>query len=246
MSGGGDTIKQTNDVPSWVKPFAENYMRTSQNVANRPYQAYDRSTQADLNPYQVQGYNAQAQRAMQGSQTIDAAAGEVNKTLGGGYLNANPYLDSMVDRASQDVRRNMTSVDQRSGSFGNSGVQEATARGLADVSSQIRGADYQQERGRMAGAVGQAQGIANQDYVDAQALTDAGAGFQRQDQAQRTDDYARFREARDYPEHQLGLLGQGLGMQRGSSSTSTGQGSNGWAQGLGTALAAYYGGGSGK
>jgi hypothetical protein len=246
MSGGSDTVTQNSDVPAWIRPYAENFMQRSQQVADRPYQAYDKSTVANLNPYQTAGYNAQAQRAMQGSPTMDAAAGEVNKTLGGGYLNSNPYLDSMVDRASADVKRNMTSIDARSGSFGNSGVQESTARGLADVSSQIRGADYQQERGRMAGAVGQAQGIANQDYIDAQQLQDAGQGFQRQDQAQRTDDYNRFNEARNYPEKQLGLLGQGLGMNRGSQSTSTGPGSNGWAQGLGTALAAYYGGGSGK
>jgi hypothetical protein len=246
MGGGNDTTVQSNDVPDWVRPYAQNYMQASQNVANRPYQAYDQSTVANLNPYQTAGYNAQAQRAMQGNQTMDAAAGEVNKTLGGGYLNSNPYLDSMVDRASQDVQRNMTSVDARSGSFGNSGVQEATARGLADVSANIRGADYQQERGRMAGAVNQAQGIANQDYTDAERLINAGQGFQQQDQAQRSDDYNRFLEARNYPEHQLGILGQGLGMNRGSSSTSTSPGANPWAQAAGAYLAYNGLGGGGK
>jgi hypothetical protein len=234
MSGGGSSTTQTS-VPSWVRPYAENYLQASQQVASQPYQAYGGQTVAQLNPYQTMGYNAQAQRALQGSGVNNAASGELQRTLSGGYLNANPYLNQTVDLASRDVLRNMTNMDARSGSFGNSGIQQNTASALGDISTQIRGQDYANERGRMLSAVGMAPSIANQDYVDADRLIGAGQGFQQQEQANLSDQYGRFREARDYPREQLGILGQGLGMNYGQSSTQSG-GTNPLAQGMGAGL----------
>lgn len=235
----GNDTQTTSNFPDWAVPAAKNYLGASQKVANLPYQPYDGFTVPQLNPYQTAGYKAQAQRALQGSPVMDAAARETQKTLAGGYVNNNPYLSGMIDLASNDVRRNMTSVDARSGSFGNSGVQEATARALGDVATNIRGQDYSAERGRMQNAVGLAPGLANQDYIDASALTQAGAGFQGQEQANLSDQYSRFREARDYPNQQLATLGKGLGMSGGSTTTSPG--ANPWAQVAGTALSLYGG-----
>jgi hypothetical protein len=236
MSGGSDKVT-TQNFPDWAVPYAQNYLGASQTVANLPYQPYGGQTTAQLNPYQTAGYNAQAQRALQGSPVMDAASSEVQKTLGGGYLNNNPYLTGMIDLASGDVMRNMNQVDARSGSFGNSGVQYQTAKALGDVATGVRGQDYAAERGRMSSAVNQAPTIANQDYIDASALQQAGAGFQGQDQANLTDQYQRFLEARNYPNQQLATLGKGLGINYGS--TTTGPGSNPWAQGLGAGLSLF-------
>lgn len=240
MSGGSDsTTVQQSGVPDWARPYAQDFLTRSQQVADQPYQAYEGQTTAQMNPYQVAGYNAQAQRAMQGSAVNDAASTEVQKTLSGGYLNSNPYLDSVVNRAQGDVVRNMAGVEARSGSFGNSGVQQNTAQQLGDISAQIRGADYSQERNRMSNAVNQAPTIANQDYIDASALQNAGGAFQAQDQRNLLDDKARFDEAKNYPKDQLATLAKGLGYNYGGSSTTSGPGSNGWAQALGAAATAY-------
>jgi hypothetical protein len=107
------------------------------------------------------------------------------------------------------------------------------------VSSQIRGADYANERNRMVGAIGMAPQIANQDYVDADRMLQAGRGYQIQDQRNLDDTYRRFQEAQNYPKEQLGTLGKALGLNYGS--TSQVPGNNGLAQGLGTALAMYGG-----
>lgn len=254
MSGGSDSTTVNNSVPDWVKPFATNYMDASQKVAALPYQSYSGQTTAQLNPYQTQGLNAQAQRAVQGSAVNDAASGELQKTLSGGYLNSNPYLNSMVDSTAQDMTRAYNSsvvpqqqaLEARSGSFGNAGVQQAIMgqqsdllRNIGNASAQIRGNDYGQERARMASAVGQAPTIANQDYVDAQALQNAGQGFQQQDQANLTDAYQRFQQAQNYPQQQLATLGRGLGFNFGNTSTSIGPTANRGAQALGAGLAAY-------
>jgi hypothetical protein len=134
---------------------------------------------------------------MQGSPVTNAASGELQRTLSGGYLNGNPYLDGVVNKAQGDVIRNYNDVAKpalesamvRSGSFGNSGLQQMQGAqqqqlqdSLGNISTQIRGTDYANERNRMQGAVGMAPSIANQDYTDAQALLQAGGAYQNQDQ----------------------------------------------------------------
>lgn len=224
-------------------------MGFAQQVADTPYTPYTGQTVAQLNPYQTGAYDAMAQRAYQGSPVMDAASGELTKTLRGGYLgDSNPYLSGQIDLASRDVLRNMDTLNARSGSFGNSGIQQATARSLGDIATTMRGNNFQAERSRMQSAVGMAPTIANQDYLDAQQLLSAGQGYQQANQANLTDSYNRFLEARDYPQQQLATLGKGIGLNFGSSTTQPG--ANPYAQAIGTGLALYGGykgyGGSGK
>lgn len=247
MSGGSDTTTVQN-FPDWAIPYAQNFQNFAQTVANQPYQPYEGQTVAQLNPYQTAGFDAMAQRAMQGSPVSNAAAGSLTDTLSGKYLDqsTNPYLNGMIDLASQDVLRNFNNAQAANGSFGNSGLQQNTASQLGNVATTIRGNAYNQERQNMLSALGYAPSIANQDYIDAQQLINAGAGFQGQDQANLTDQYNRFLEARNYPQTQLQTLGRGLGLNWGSSTSVP---SNDLAQGLGTGLALYgayrgYGGGS--
>jgi hypothetical protein len=167
MSGGSDTTTVQN-FPDWAVPTAQDYLGRATQVADLPYTPYTGSTVADVNPYQMGGYQAIAARAAGGSPVMDAASGELQRTLGGGYLNNNPHLDRLVSQGQDDVMRRMDTLAARSGSFGNSGVNESTMRGLGDVSAQIRGADYARERGYMQSALGMAPTIANQDYTDAQ------------------------------------------------------------------------------
>lgn len=251
MSGGSDTTTQSN-FPEWAIPYAQSFLGRSQQVADTPYQAYDGQRVAQQNPYQLGAYNAIASRAANGSPVSSAANGEITKTLNGGYLNNNPYMQSMVDQSSQDVLRNYNQAIKpatetamvRSGSFGNSGLQQLQGsqqgelqRNLGNISTTLRGNDYANERGRMQNAVGMSTQIANQDYTDANQLLQAGRGIQGQEQANLDDQYGRFTEARDYQKDQLATLGKGIGLNYGSS--TTGPGSNPWAQGLGAGLAAY-------
>jgi len=244
MSGGTDTIQSTN-IPDWAVPYAQGFMGRAQQVADLPYQGYDGQTVAQLNPYQQAGYDAIAARALQGSPVSDAAAGEVTRTLQGGYLNANPYLDTMVDRTAADIRRSADAAEARSAGYGNTGREEVTARAIGDASAAIRGQDYARERGFMQNAVGMAPQIAGQDYIDAGQLLGAGAGLQGQEQRNMTDQYQRFLEARGYPQQQLNTLGQGLGFNFGGAQQVPG--SNQFGQALGAGLAAYgaYGGARG-
>lgn len=258
MSGGSETT--TTSMPKWAVPYAQDFLQRSQQVSNIPYTPYGGQTVAQFNPFQTQALNATAQRAIEGSPVNSAAQDQITKTLNGDYLNAgNPYLTAMIDKSSGDVTRNYNNVIRpqqdslmaRSGSFGNAGVQSTIneqARGLGDtlagISTTIRGQDYGAERGRQLSALGLAPSIANQDYVDANALFGAGQSFQGQEQLNLSDQYRRFQEAQNYPKDQLKTLGQGLGINYGS--TTAGPGADPISQAAGMAIIgrSLYGGGA--
>jgi hypothetical protein len=88
---------------------------------------------------------------------------------------SNPYLQDSIDKAQGDVVRNYNLTTQpaynsamvRSGSFGNAGVDEMNANGqrtmqdsLGNISTQMRGADYQNRSNLYM----QQQGIDNSNY----------------------------------------------------------------------------------
>lgn len=243
---------QTQSLPDWVQPYAQNYLKSASDAASKPYQAYNGQTVAGFDPFQSQAINQQAQMA--GSNPVyGGASDQMQKTIAGDYLNSNPYLQANIDAAQGDVIRNYNLIAKpaadaagvRSGSFGNSGLaqmqgeQERNLVGeLGRISSSMRGQNYANERQNQMSAIGQAPQFAAARYNDAQMLANAGAMNQQQNQRVLDDQYNRFAEERDYPLKQLQVMGGALGnMNYGGTTTSTGGGgSNGLAQGLGGLL----------
>lgn len=244
MGGGGGGQQTTQSgPPSWAVPYFQQYLTRAQDLSNQPYQQYGGPTFAGMNQTQQQGLNAITQRAQNGSPINQAAGQELTNTLTGGYLNSgNPYMDSLVDKTQGDVIRGyqqsvipqLDMIAARSGSFGNSGVDQQALNAqrqlvsqLGDISTQIRGGAYENERNRMQSAIGMAPTIANQSYVDANALLNAGGYQQQQTQAGYDANRARFEEARNAPLAQLGILGQALGGANYGGTTTSSQGSGG-------------------
>lgn len=78
-----------------------------------------------------------------------------------------------------------------------------------------------QERGYQQQALGMAPSFANQDYVDANALINAGQQMQGFNQGQADQNYRWWQEAQNYPRQQLAAYGQALGVGGGGTSTQT-------------------------
>ena len=66
----------------------------------------------------------------------------------GEYLNANPYVDAMYNQAADQVTNRFHSAFGGSGRFGSPSHQRELAGGLADMATNIYGANYAQERDR--------------------------------------------------------------------------------------------------
>lgn len=266
---------------------------------------------AAQNPYlSAQNQQAGAINPYLGAQNQQAGAQNPYLTAQNQYAQAdNPYLQQSIDAASQDVLRNynlavrpqLDAMDARSGSFGNSGVQQMAleqqrqlGQTLGNMSSGMRQADYNQraalsenavnrlyqggaqqqqnqftagsqlaqnqfsggqqqaqniynsgaqlasqqfqggqagaasqnalydaERSRQMQALGLAPTFAANDYTDAAKLFGVGSTMQA-DQQQGLDwQYQQYQNAQAYPQQQLAVLGNALGMNFGNTTTTT-------------------------
>lgn len=237
MSGGGNqqTSTQTTGAPAWMQPYQQGYLQQASQVAKTPYTPSPTQVTAP-NQWQTAGYQALANRATQGSPTMSAANTQLTNTINGGYLNANPYLDSMVNKAQGDVIRNYNDVAKpateasmvNSGSFGNSGLQQYQQNQqrdlqetLANISTQLRGNNYTTERANQMSAISQAPAFAQSDYNDAGQLINAGNLAQGNANAQNAQNLQWWNEAQAYPQKQLDSIGTALQRILGGNSTTT-------------------------
>lgn len=154
------TYTSTTSMPAWAQPYAEGYLQRAQTTADQPYQAYGGQRTAGFTPWQEQGYQAQAQRAADGSPVMGGASGALQGMWGqpqqGAAANmagpvqggsnhyagtGNPYLSQQIDQAQGDVVRNWNQVQapsfdtamSRSGSFGNVNMMGAQDQAASDM-----------------------------------------------------------------------------------------------------------------
>lgn len=236
-------------MPSWVQPYAAGYLQQAQNVADTPYQAYGGSLNAGFTPWQQQGLQAQAQRAVEGSPTMSAANTNLQSVLNGSFLGNNPYLEAQIQAAQGDLVNswNNTAMPQwskamqSSGSFGNTGVMaaqgnaaDALQKNLGRISSDMRFNAYNTERQNMMSALGMAPTFAQQDYADIDRLTQAGQAYQGQQQKELDTAYQQWQQAQQYPQQQLNVMRNALGgVNFGNTSTQTAPGASTASQVLG-------------
>lgn len=217
--GGGGQSTTVQSIPDELKPLASAYTNSALQLNNTPYQAYGGQRYADLNGVQMAGLEQIANRATQGSQTVNLAEQQLQQNIQGG--NTNPYLDAMVGRAQDSVRSQFNTGAVNSGSFGNSGLQEQFQRGLGDVATQMYGQAYDQDRSRQMQSIGMAQQFGNQAYTDASQLLNAGQVLQ--DQAQQGLDfgYQQFQEQQNDPYKKLAAMSGVFGTNLGQSASTT-------------------------
>ena len=250
---------------NWQQPYQQAFMDKAKAVGGAAYTPFGQSTQVDANPFQQQSWQNTFNRGAQGAPEVSAAREQMTGTIQGQgfkdnpYLSQqNPYLQSTIDSTLGDITQNynttvapaMGTAMARSGSFGNSGLQEMQgvqqqnlAKELGRASSNLRFGDYQQkaqmfgaERDRQMQATGAAPGFANVDYTDLNAMQQAGNAMQGQAQGQRTSDFNQYLDAREWPFKTFGSYGQAMGAGGGQSAQTYGQ-ANKPANALGGALA---------
>lgn len=207
-SGGGSSTTQQN-IPTELKPLATAYTNKAINLADQGFQPYTGDRYSDFNNTQNLGIGMTQNRALNGSQTMRNAEGNLNNIMGMGpygatqnrygdvnamnnaYAGSNPYLDSAVQRAQSSVVdqfNNMTKPQtetamQQSGSFGNSGYQQLLQ-------------NQQKAAGRQLGDI--ASGMYMQDYGNQQQLAESAIGRNFQGQqfnANMGQDYANRNDA---------------------------------------------------
>jgi hypothetical protein len=226
VSGGGDqpdhvTQTQTTNPPDYLIPSLQNAATeaTAQYEAG-PNTYYSGQTVTPQSAETQQALQMTAGRATAGSPVNQAATGYTADVLGGKYLNSNPYIDATFDKAAQGTRSQLDS--QFAGSGRNIGASYAArADQLNNLATNIYGQNYANERTMQNATLGQANSIANQDYVDAQQLGQVGAANEEFQSRQIADEVSRYDYAKNAPGIALDQYIARLGGQSGGSSTST-------------------------
>lgn len=261
------TTTQTQGPPSYAARQLEYGVDEARRLYDQGLPAFfPNQTYAGFTPQQEEALRQAEQRAMRGSPLVDTAQNQLQTTLSGGFLGANPYIDPMIEAGNRSIVRQfgetvMPSIQSslgRSGRYGNNAAtqnlyqnaQRALAEQLSDTEANIRGNAYAQERQLMNAAIGQAPALAAQDYMDIAQLSGVGEQRQAMEQAGINEDMQRYQYENTIDQQALDQFLtrlQGTIPLSGSVGTTTTpvKGSSPFSQMLGlaaTAAGTYFGG----
>jgi hypothetical protein len=193
----------------------------------------------------------QEQLATQASPTLQQAQqaylqslGGIGQTASGGFLGANPFQAQMMQAATRPLEQqfanqvlpNIASLYSRAGRYGSGAMEralgtatEAQTRALGDITSNIAGQQFQQERGLqqqaqlgLAQLASAAPSIYSQQFIPSQQLAQVGAAREQIAALPLQEQMQRFQFQQQLPYQQLsGYLSSVYGSPMGSFGTQT-------------------------
>jgi hypothetical protein len=247
------TTTQTSSVDPALLPYltqglqrAQSLFLTGQQPEFFPGQTYVSPSAATTESIAQQEAIARQQSPVlqQAQQAYTSSLGQVGQTAAGGFLNANPYQQAMMEAAtrpltqqfSQSVLPGISSLYSRSGRLGSGAMEralgtatEAYGRSLGDITSNIAGSQYQQERGlqqqaqlAQAQLAGAAPSFYGQQFLPSQTLAQVGAQQEAIAAQPLQEQLARYQFGQQLPYQQLqGYLSSVYGTPLGNYGTQT-------------------------
>ena len=249
------TTTTTSSIDPALLPFltqglqrAQSLFLTGQQPEFFPGQTYVSPSAATTEAIAQQEAIARQQSPVlqQAQQAYQQSLGQVGQTAAGGFLNANPYQQAMMEAAtrpltqqfSQTVLPGISSLYSRSGRLGSGAMEralgtatEAYGRSLGDITANIAGTQYQQERGlqqqaqlAQAQLAGYAPQFYGQQFLPSQTLAQVGAQQEAIAAQPLQEQLARYQFGQQLPYQQLqGYLSSVYGTPLGSYGTTTQQ-----------------------
>ena len=268
MGGGGQTpsttvqqTKQSNEPPAYIQPYLQKGIQDLTTLYDKGQAPgyYPGATVAAPSANTQAALSALYERGVRGSPYGKSIMANLNETMGGKYLDvdANPYFQKALaagfkpqtEQFMQEVLPGLEGRFALSGRYG-SGAHTGTTdravdsltRAQADAAAKASSGAYDAERSRMLGAAGTAAGLFPQlqaaDYQDINAMGQAGAGWDQQNQARIDSDIARYNydanKDWNYINRYLASLNAGYpggemsGTMRGSAMPSTNPSADMW------------------
>ena len=140
----------TSQADPWAPSTAA---RTSDiNSASAIQQANQGGIQKNANTLSA-GFDALAPTAFN-NPLQHATEGQLTDTLGGKYLNSNPYLDSIIGTNDKNVTNTVNGQFETGGRYGSANHAGILATRLSDSDNALRYANYNDERSRQLQAAG--------------------------------------------------------------------------------------------
>jgi len=236
-----NAAKETTSSSPWrgQQPYLKQLYAGASDLLGQGNYEYGPGRVSGTAPETEEAWRMAADQARQGSPTLGMASAEAQKTLSGDYLNpeSNPWLQKTHDIGKREIERGFFGAtnalgsrlegSNRSGSgaaqLGRRRTTDSLAQGLGDFTNQLYGGNYQAERGRMSGMVGQAAGLEEARYRDATAMGAIGQQRQQESQRQIDDIVARFLQTQHGTQQKLAefssLIGKTVMASQGKSSS---------------------------
>lgn len=222
MGGGGTTpstsiqqTKQSNEPPAYIQPYLQKGIQDLTALYDKGAAPgyYPGATVATPSANTQAALTALYERGVRGSPYGKAVMANLDETMGGKYLDvdANPYFQKALaagfrPQTEQFMQEVVPGLDGRfagAGRYGSSAHAGTTDRAVdslnraqADAAVKASSSAYDAERSRMLSAAGTAASLFPQlqaaDYQDIEAMGQAGAGWDRQNQARIDADIARY------------------------------------------------------
>ena len=247
------TTTSTSSIDPALLPFlttglekAKSLFLTGEQPAFYPGQTYVSPSAATTEAVAEQERLARAANPLltQAQQAYTSSLSGIGNTAAGGFLNANPYQQAMMAAAtrpltqqfSEAVLPGISSLYSRSGRLGSGAMEralgtatEAYGRSLGDITANIAGTQYQQERGlqqqaqlQQAQLAGLAPQFYGQQFLPSQTLAQVGAQQEAIAAQPLQEQLARYQFGQQLPYQQLqGYLSSVYGTPLGSYGTQT-------------------------
>jgi len=247
------TTTSTSSIDPALLPYltqglerAQSLFLTGEQPAFYPGQTYVSPSAATTEAVAEQERLARAASPLltQAQQAYTSSLSGIGGTAAGGFLNANPYQQAMMAAAtrpltqqfSETVLPGISSLYSKSGRLGSGSMEralgtatEAYGRSLGDITANIAGTQYQQERGlqqqaqlQQAQLAGLAPQFYGQQFLPSQTLAQVGAQQEAIAAQPLQEQLARYQFGQQLPYQQLqGYLSSVYGTPLGSYGTQT-------------------------
>lgn len=224
MGGGGspDSVTQntTTNLPSWLRPYAQNYVQLGQNTIAPGSQfvdyPYPNQQVAPFTNMQQQGFDAiQAQGGW--NPLVGQAMASQSETMGQNAIN-NPLLGQYFNAAATPLTGQMNAASLKSGGFGSYGSQAALGNTLSDLGAKIYEPAWEAQEQRRQQAAYMSPYLMQAGYYPSQMLMQAGGAQQAQAQNVLNTGYQNLYGQAGWPFEALDKLGQVIGQALGTGS----------------------------
>lgn len=201
---GNTTTIQKADPWAGQQPYLSQTLSGAQNLyENYTPGYYPNSTNAPMNEWQGNAYQGLYNRGMGGSGVDAAAQGLATDTLGGDFLNGNPYFNNVQQQLAERITPQVMSQFENSGRYGSGAAANALASALANESGKLAYQNYGDERIRQMQTMGMSPSLSGTDFTNLNAAQMAGGALQGQQQNAIGADQSRYNFYQGLPYDQL-------------------------------------------
>ena len=255
-NNSGNTTTSTQQIPPELQQLLAGVGQRGMEIGNLPYNPYQGNRVADFNPYQLGGFDATAQQASNPWLLQQGQQGLSNFMTGAAQPRSasNPYVSNMDQLAGSlgaDVGKAFATTGIKSGSFGNSAVDESAARGIANAVGNLRyqggeaqaSRDQQQQQfnsGQQLSAINSAPGQYQAGFMPGQQLGQIGGQMQQQGQNILNANYDQWQQAQQWPFQTYNAMLGAFGHNTGGTTTQQGPTQSPVAGALGGAMFGNY------